>query len=98
MACDDVVSALPCQDHNRCIDDVGGTGGAAKFSAGTGELFIERDNLDFVDPQKPRQCYLHAAIPPSLPHHTRRHSKGEALCQSPIEQSDQPLVATIQCD
>jgi len=35
---------------------------------------------------------LDAAIAPSLPHHTGRDSKFEALCQSPIEQGDQSLV------
>ena len=54
MACDEVVPALPGMNHDRGVDNVGGIGGAAEFSAGAGELLIERDNLDFVDPQKPR--------------------------------------------
>src|ERR1035438_8829984 len=65
IACDDAVSALLGQDHNRGVDDVGGIGGAAEFSAGAGELFTERDNLDFVDPQEPRQCDLNTEIPAS---------------------------------
>src|SRR5580658_1841576 len=74
IACDDVVAAQPRENHDRGIDNVGGFGGAAEFSAGASESVIERDNLNFVDPQKPRQCDLNAAIPPSLPHHTRRYS------------------------
>ena len=74
IACDDVVAAQPGENHDRGVDNVGGFGGAAEFSARAGESVIERDNLDFVDPQKPRQCDLNAAIPPSLPHHARRHS------------------------
>jgi len=58
IACDDAGLRAPGQDHNRGVDYVGGIGGAAEFSAGTGELFTKRDNLDFVDPQKPRQCDL----------------------------------------
>jgi hypothetical protein len=71
IACDDVVSALPGHNHDRGVDYVGRMGGAAEFSAGAGELFIERDNRDFVYPQEARQCDLITPIPPSLPHHTR---------------------------
>jgi hypothetical protein len=53
VACNDPVAALPGENYDRGIDNVGGSGGAAEFSAGTGELIIERDNLDFVNPQKP---------------------------------------------
>ena len=67
IACDDVVAAQPGENHDRGIDNVGGFGGAAEFSAVAGEPVIEKDNLDFVGPQKPRQCDLNAAIPPGLP-------------------------------
>jgi hypothetical protein len=49
IAGDDVVAAQPGENHDRGIDNVGGFGGAAKFSASAGELVVERDNLDFVD-------------------------------------------------
>src|SRR5262249_32466412 len=55
IACDDGVSPLPGQNHDRSVDNVRGLGGAAEFSTGTGKLFIERNNLDFVTAQEPRQ-------------------------------------------
>jgi hypothetical protein len=35
-------------DYDRSIDNGGGSGGAAEFSASARELFIERDNLEFI--------------------------------------------------
>ena len=69
MACDDVISARPGQNHNRSVDYVGGTGCAAEFSARAGEFFLERNNRDFVKPQEPCRCDLNTGIAPGLPYH-----------------------------
>jgi hypothetical protein len=67
-------SLVTMRSPHRGVDHVGSFGGAAECAADPDELFIERDNLDLVDPQKPRQRDLNPSVPPSSPHHTRRHS------------------------
>ena len=69
----------PGDYHDRRVDNIRSARGAAEFSAGTGELLVKRNNLDFLAPQEPRYGNLNATVAPGLPHDARRHTENPAL-------------------
>jgi len=54
VACHNGISPLPGKNHHRSVDNIRGVSSGAEFSTGTGQLIVQRNDLDFLAPQEPR--------------------------------------------
>jgi hypothetical protein len=72
IAGQNAVTVGPCDQHDRCVDDVRSSRGAAKLSGRASEGVIQRDDLDFPRPQEPSEQRLPAAVSPYLTQNTSR--------------------------
>jgi len=48
------------ENNDRGVYDIGRASGAAEFPTRTSQFAVERNNLDFLAPQKARQLNLNA--------------------------------------